>query len=73
MGFVAAGTSARAMAYRRIAGIASLTLAVVGLLTPSGFGLVPLGGHDIWLHTVLGGTLTVVGFLDPGTAAAARH
>ncbi len=62
----------RAAAYCRIAGIAYLILTVVGLLTPTGFGLVPLGGHDIWLHAVLGGILTAVGFRDeraPGRAA----
>ena len=63
-GLVASSTPGRAAAYCRIGGIAYLTLAVVGILTPTGFGLVPLGGHDIWLHAVLGGTLTTVGFLD---------
>ena len=41
-------------------------LAVLGLLTPSGFGLVPLGGHDVWLHAVMGGILTAVGLLGSG-------
>jgi hypothetical protein len=62
-GLVAGGSLGRASAYCRIGGVAYLTLAVVGLLTPTGFGLVPLGGHDIWLHAVLGGILVAVGFL----------
>ena len=71
-GLGAARTRGGAAAYCRIAGIAYLILTVVGLLAPTGFGLVPLGGHDIWLHAVLGGILTVVGFRDeraPGRAA----
>jgi len=61
---VAGGTPAGAAAYCQIGGIAYLTLAVVGALTPTGFGLVPLGGHDVWLHAVLGAILTAVGILD---------
>jgi Domain of unknown function (DUF4383) len=73
-GLVASGTPNMATAYCRIGGIAYLTLAVVGGLTPTGFGLVPLGGHDIWLHAVLGGVLTATGFLDrPSSAAATRR
>ena len=68
-GLVASGSLGRATAYCRIGGIAYLTLAVVGLLTPTGFGLVPLGGHDIWLHAVLGGILAAVGFRDPSRQA----
>jgi hypothetical protein len=48
--------------YGRIGGIIYLLLAVVGYLAPDGFGLVPLGGHDIWLHVVLGGALAALGF-----------
>ena len=65
-GVVAARRWDSARAYCRIAGILYLVLAVLGFLAPNGFGLVPLGGHDIWLHVVLGAALTVVGF----TAAA---
>jgi hypothetical protein len=71
-GLVAGGTLAGATAYCRIAGIAYLTLTVVGLLTPTGFGLVPLGGHDVWLYAVIGGVLTAVGFRHRAVPAAAR-
>jgi hypothetical protein len=63
-GLLAARTSGGATAYCRVAGIAYATLAVVGILTPAGFGLVPIGGHDVWLHAVLGGLLIAAGFLD---------
>ncbi len=72
-GLLAARTSGGARAYSRTAGIAYLVLTVVGLLTPTGFGLVPLGGHDIWLHAVLGGILTAVGFRDEPTPARGRR
>jgi hypothetical protein len=61
-GLIAGGTAARATAYCRITGVAYLVLAVLGLLAPTGFGLVPLGGHDVWLHAVIGAILTAVGF-----------
>lgn len=73
MGLIAGGTPAGAPAYCRIAGIAYLTLAVVGFLAPTGFGLVPLGGHDIWLHGILGVLLTAGGFLGQPAPTAARY
>jgi Domain of unknown function (DUF4383) len=72
-GLLAARTPGGASAYSRIAGIAYLVLTVVGLLTPTGFGLVPLGGHDIWLHAVLGGILTAVGFREEPTQVRGRR
>lgn len=48
--------------YGRIAGVMYLILAVLGFVAPDGFGLVPLGGNDIWLHVVLGAALAAVGF-----------
>ena len=53
--------TARAAAYCRIAGVAYLVLAVTGVLAPTGFGLVPIGGHDVWLHALIGGVPTTVG------------
>jgi hypothetical protein len=48
--------------YGRIGGILYLILAVLGVVVPDGFGLVPLGGHDIWLHALLGVGLAAAGF-----------
>ena len=57
--------------FGRIGGILYLILAAVGVAVPDGFGLVPLGGHDVWLHALLGLALVVVGFTaKPVTAAA---
>ena len=48
--------------YGRIGGIVYLLLAVIGFVSPDGFGMVPLGGHDIWLHVVLALGLLAAGF-----------
>jgi Domain of unknown function (DUF4383) len=72
-GLLAGQTLAGAAAYCRIAGIAYLALAVVGYLAPAGFGLVPLGGHDVWLHAILGVVLAAGGFLDQTRPVPIRH
>ncbi len=61
-GLVASRTFNGARSYARIAGVLYLLLAVLGLVVPNGFGLVPLGGYDVWLHVTLGLVLAVVGF-----------
>ena len=61
-GLVASRTFSGARSYARIAGVLYLVLAAVGFIAPNGFGLVPLGGNDIWLHAVLGFVLAAVGF-----------
>jgi hypothetical protein len=72
-GLIAGGTPSRATAYCQIAGGAYLVLAVLGLLTPSGFGLVPIGGHDVWLHAVIGLVLVAVGLRSRTEPAVARY
>jgi hypothetical protein len=61
-GLAASRTHAASVAFCRIAGIIYLLLTVVGYFFPTGFGLVPLGGPDVWLHLLLGVVLAVVGF-----------
>ena len=48
--------------YAQIAGVTYLLLAVLGFVTPELFGLVPIGGNDIWLHLLLGLPLAIAGF-----------
>lgn len=43
-------TVAAAVLYSRITGILYLLLAIVGLVDPTFFGLMPIGGADIALH-----------------------
>jgi hypothetical protein len=69
-GLAAARTHDASRAYCRIAGVIYLVLAVLGFVAPSGFGLVPLGGADPFLHLVLGGVLAGVGFTARDTRAA---
>ena len=61
-GIAAARSFSGAKAYGQIGGVIYLVLAVVGYFQPDGFGLVPLGGNDIWLHLVLGIVLAYFGF-----------
>lgn len=37
-------------------------LPVLGLVAPTTFGLIPIGGNDVWLHALLGVVLAGVGF-----------
>ena len=60
-GLVAARSFGGARAYCRIGGGIYLVLAVLGLIDPTTFGLIPIGGHDIWLHAVLGIGLLIGG------------
>jgi hypothetical protein len=48
-----------------------LALAVIGLVAPTTFGLIPIGGNDVFLHTVLGVLLVWVGFMSKEETAAA--
>ena len=49
-----------AKTYATISGVIYLVLMGIGFIFPTGFGLVPLGGHDLWLHLVLG--VALLGF-----------
>lgn len=61
-GVLAARSWAGAKNYAQIAGVLYLILAVLGLVVPDTFGLIPIGGNDIWLHALLGLVLAGVGF-----------
>ena len=52
-GLNAAGSFGRARVYASVAGAAYLLLAGLGLVAPSMFGLMPIGGNDVWLHALL--------------------
>ena len=53
-----------ARTYARVVAIAYALLAVMGLIpaTNTTFGLVPIYGHDIWLHALLAGVAAYFGF-----------
>lgn len=60
-GLVASHSFGGAKSYATIGGVIYLVLAALGFVAPDGFGFVPLGGHDIWLHVVLGVALLAAG------------
>jgi len=59
-GLMAARTVAGALQFAKIGGAIYVVLAVLGLIAPTTFGLIPIGGHDVWLHAVLGIALIAV-------------
>ena len=65
-GLLAARSWGAAKRYCLAGGAVYLLLAVLGLVTPTLFGLVPIGGNDVWLHAVLG-----LGLLAAGLTARA--
>jgi hypothetical protein len=67
-GLAASRTLSGATMYAKGAGAIYLVLAVLGYAAPTTFGLIPIGGHDIWLHAVLGVALLAAGFMSPRSA-----
>jgi hypothetical protein len=56
----------------RWVGVVLVVLGLLGFVSADGFGLVPIGGNDIWLHLASGVILVATGFMaTEGTAAAA--
>ena len=64
-GLAASRTVAGAALFAKAAGAIYLVLAIAGFFIPSTFGLIPIGGHDIWLHALIGIVLVAVGFQAP--------
>jgi hypothetical protein len=61
-GLLAARSFSSARTYAQIGGVIYLVLAALGLIAPTTFGLIPIGGNDVWLHALLGIVLAAVGF-----------
>ena len=73
-GLVAARSFSAAQAYCKLGGMIYLALATLGIADPTLFGLMPIGGNDIFLHTAFGVLLVWAGFAskeEPAAAAAA--
>ncbi len=71
-GLVAASSLAGAVLYARAVAVIYALLTVLGLIpaTNTAFGLVPIYGHDVWLHAVLAVVAAYFGFIrKEGTAA----
>jgi len=61
-GLAASRSWSSAKQYCQIAGIIYAVLIVAGFVAPDGFGFIPLGGTDIWLHVALALPLLYFGF-----------
>jgi len=70
-GLAAGRAYSTAVAYCKLVGFVYLALAALGFVIPDAFGLIPIGGNDIWLHCLLGVVLVAVGFMAKEESAAA--
>lgn len=73
-GLVAASSLAGALLFARAVAIIYGLLTMLGVIpaTNTAFGLVPIYGHDVWLHGLLAVVAAYLGFIcKEGTAAAA--
>lgn len=68
-GLVAARSAAASISYCRIAGVIYAVLIPLGFVAPDGFGLIPLGGNDPYLHIALALPLLYFGFRSAAPAA----
>jgi hypothetical protein len=73
-GLSMAKTEESAQTFCKTFGIILLLVGVVGFVAPNGFGILPLGGYDIWIHLVSGVILAYAGFaMAPSGRAASTH
>jgi hypothetical protein len=63
--------TASAIMAARVVGLVYLAVGLLGLVSPIGFGLLPLGGADIVLHLGTGLALLAIGFMSAPDADAA--
>lgn len=68
-GLLASRTFPAAKTYGQVGGVIYIVLTILGFVAPTTFGLIPIGGNDIWLHAVLGIALAAVGFTARDVAA----
>lgn len=71
-GLAASRTHEAARSYGRIGAVVYGALVVLALVSPTTFGLIPIGGNDIWLHALLAIGLAVIGFAGSTARAPAR-
>ena len=73
MGLVMSRTYDAARTYSRIVAVAYGLLAVMGLIPrlDTVFGLIPIHGHDVWLHALIAIAAAYFGFAAPRDVAPA--
>lgn len=69
-GLVASRSWSGSKSFFSVAGVIYIVLTLLGFLSPTGFGLVPLGGANIWLHVVLGVVMLGIGLTAKPAALA---
>jgi hypothetical protein len=70
-GLAAARSHDGARLYGRLGAAIYGALVLLAFVSPTLFGLVPIGGHGIWLHAVLALGLAWIGFASGDTARRA--
>ena len=63
--------TAMATNINRTIGVILVVLGVLGFVSADGFGIVPLGGADIWLHLGSGIILLAISMMGSSEAATA--
>ena len=58
--------------YGRIGAATYAALVVIAFLSPTLFGLAPIGGNDIWLHAVFAAGLAWIGFAGENRTVTPR-
>ena len=61
-GLLASRSHDASRTYGKVGAVIYLVLVALAFVDPTGFGVVPIGGHDIWLHLVLALGLGYIGF-----------
>ena len=63
-GLAASRSTGGAVGYAKVVAVVYILLAVLGLIpaTQDGFGYIPLGGNDVYLHAALGAVAAFFGF-----------
>ena len=67
-GILASRSYPGAKGFHRAGAVIYLVLVVLAFIDPTTFGLVPIGGNDVWLHALLAVGMGYFGFLhnEPG-------
>lgn len=72
-GVLAARTFSSSRTFARTLGIIYAVLIPLGLITPTLFGIMPIGRNDLWLHALIAIPLLYFGFSARGRAAGGRE
>jgi uncharacterized protein DUF4383 len=55
-------TDSGAAAFGKTFGIILLVIGLLGFVQPNLFGILPIGGDDVWIHLITGAILAYAGF-----------